>query len=62
MTATQAIKICQILRTHFDNDADAIAVLEEIRIIIESKDGDIGLVAKDYKNQPEIHLKKPISK
>ncbi len=50
------------MRTHFDNDADAIAVLEEIRIIIESKDGDIGLVAKDYKNQPEIHLKKPISK
>jgi len=37
MTATQSLKIYEILQRHFKNDADAKVVVEEIEYIIDNK-------------------------
>ena len=37
MTATQSLKIYEILHRHFKSDADAKSVVEEIEIIIDNK-------------------------
>lgn len=37
MNATQSFKIYEILQRHFNNDADAKAVVAEIELIIENK-------------------------
>ena len=37
MTATQSLKIYEILQRHFNNDADAKTVVEEIEQIVENK-------------------------
>lgn len=37
MTATQSLKIYEILYKHFKNDADAKTVVQEIEVIIENK-------------------------
>ncbi len=37
MTATQSLKIYEILQRHFNNDADAKIVVQEIEQIVENK-------------------------
>ena len=37
MTATQSLKIYEILHRHFKSDADAKSVVEEIETIIDNK-------------------------
>jgi hypothetical protein len=37
MTATQSLKIFEVLQRHFKNDADAKVVVEEIEHIVENK-------------------------
>lgn len=37
MTASQSLKIYEILKRHFNNDADAKVLVEEIQQIVENK-------------------------
>lgn len=37
MTATQSLKIYEILQRHFNNDADARIIVQEIEQIVENK-------------------------
>ena len=37
MTATQSLKIYEVLQRHFNNDADAKVVVQEIEQIVENK-------------------------
>jgi hypothetical protein len=65
MTATQSLKIYEILHRHFKNDADAKTVVQEIEVIIDNKfekernilstKEDIAILRQDFlKSQLEI--------
>jgi hypothetical protein len=65
MTATQTLKLYEILHKHFKNDADAKVVVQEIEVLIDNKfekeknllstKEDISLLRQDFlKAQLEI--------
>ena len=53
MTATQSLKIYEILQRHFKNDADAKVVVEEIEQIVENKFED---KKNSFSSKTEVEL------
>ena len=53
MTASQSLKIYEILQRHFNNDADARVIVQEIEQIVENKfEGKID----ELSTKSEVHL------
>lgn len=53
MTASQSLKIYEVLQRHFNNDADAKIVVQEIEQIVENKFND---EKKEFSSRAELEM------